>query len=277
MAKMRVGGNAKARVFFDSQPDWDWKQPLSERYNSKAAALYRDRIAVESTGQEWSMETSTARDYVSRSIPMHKSASTGQFKGSQGTGKSVQPAAGQWEESEWSSYQSSNSYQSGAAIASNHIPEEITRAKDQFFSQRTAENASRPDDLPPSQGGRYTGFGNTATRPPPRSQSEFDFGSAWSTFSQLASKATESAVKISSIATQKATEIAGSVNEKVCRPAFHRKIYPFICFWFLLFIMFAICMGQVKDGSLTSNLQPLVSTLSSKVCFRILAPDLVTN
>jgi ADP-ribosylation factor GTPase-activating protein 1 len=151
---------------------------------------------------------------------MHKSASTGQFKSSTEAGKktsSSKQSASQWEESEWSSYQSNSSYQSGAGAGSGvPIPEEITRAKDNFFSQRQAENASRPDHLPPSQGGRYTGFGNTAAGPPPRSQSEFDFGNAWSTFSSLASKATESAVKISNIAAQKATEIAGNVNEKVC-------------------------------------------------------------
>ena len=244
LAKMKAGGNAKARQFFDSQPDWDWKQALSERYNSKAAALYRDKIACESAGQEWSIETSGARDYVSRSIPMHKSASTGQFKGSQAGARAGanSQSASQWEESEWSSYQSNSSYQSGAVIANpNHIPEEITRAKDQFFSQKTAENASRPDDLPPSQGGRYTGFGNTASRPPPRSQSEFDFGSAWSTFSQLASKATESAVKISSIATQKATEIAGTVNEKVC-PAYSL----FYAFDFMIFVLLFFVVERLR-------------------------------
>lgn len=237
LAKMKVGGNSKARHFFDSQPDWDWKQALSERYNSRAAALYRDKIATESAGQEWSIETSSAKDYVSRSIPMHKSASTGQFKGS---AAQKQQSASQWQESEWSSYQSNSSYQSGAAIGSDHIPEEITRAKDQFFSQRTAENASRPDDLPPSQGGKYTGFGNTASRPPPRSQSEFDFGSAWSTFSQLASKATESAVKISSIATQKATEIAGTVNEKVIFVFVILLVTFDLLFFFVLFLFFIL-------------------------------------
>lgn len=45
LAKMKVGGNKKAKEFLNSQPDWDWKLPLNERYNTLAAALYRDKVA----------------------------------------------------------------------------------------------------------------------------------------------------------------------------------------------------------------------------------------
>lgn len=217
LAKMKVGGNLKAKNFFDSQEDWNWKSSLNDRYNSKAAALYRDKIATEAAGNSWSIETSTAKDYQSRTIP--KSASTGQFtqSGSTSNSKSSKASNGKnhWQETDWSTYQTS-SYQDGGAA--NTIPEEVTRAKEDFFSRRQQENANRPSDLPPSQGGRYAGFGNTVN-PPTRSQSEFDFGNVlqggWSSLSLLASKAGESAAKISSIASQRATELAGTVNEKV--------------------------------------------------------------
>ena len=217
LAKMKVGGNAKAKAFFNSQSDWNWKDSLNERYNSKAAALYRDKIATEAAGNEWSIETSSAKDYQSRSIP--KSASTGQFHSNENTSKKTNKSSNgnknHWQESEWTSYQSSSYQESGGA---SFIPEEVCRAKEDFFSRRQAENATRPDHLPPSQGGKYSGFGNTVN-PPSRSQSEFDFGNViqggWSSLSLLASKASESAVKISSIASQKASELAGSVNDKV--------------------------------------------------------------
>lgn len=32
---------------------------------------------------------------------------------------------------------------------------------EQYFERMGAENASRPDHLPPSQGGKYAGFGNS--------------------------------------------------------------------------------------------------------------------
>lgn len=41
LKKMEIGGNRKAREFFDQQSDWNWKAPINDRYNTKAAALYR--------------------------------------------------------------------------------------------------------------------------------------------------------------------------------------------------------------------------------------------
>lgn len=38
--------------------------------------------------------------------------------------------------------------------------------KEQFFAGRMAANASRPDHLPPSQGGKYVGFGSGGGAPP---------------------------------------------------------------------------------------------------------------
>merc|ERR1712210_52807 len=70
--------------------------------------------------------------------------------------------------------------------------------------------------LPPSQGGRYSGFGNQVESGPPRSSSVNDFyeGSvngitnSWSAFSFGASK-------LSEIATLKSTEVYGTVSERV--------------------------------------------------------------
>lgn len=44
LEKMKVGGNRNARVFFESQPDWHDDMSVSKKYNTKAAALYRDKV-----------------------------------------------------------------------------------------------------------------------------------------------------------------------------------------------------------------------------------------
>jgi len=44
LEKMKVGGNRKARRFLESQPDYSKSMSLMEKYNSKAAALYRDKV-----------------------------------------------------------------------------------------------------------------------------------------------------------------------------------------------------------------------------------------
>ena len=44
LEKMKIGGNRSARVFFEMQTDYDDKMSLQEKYNSRAAALYRDKV-----------------------------------------------------------------------------------------------------------------------------------------------------------------------------------------------------------------------------------------
>jgi len=44
LEKMKVGGNRKAKDFFKSQSDYSEGMSLQDKYNSKAAALYRDKV-----------------------------------------------------------------------------------------------------------------------------------------------------------------------------------------------------------------------------------------
>ncbi len=51
--------------------------------------------------------------------------------------------------------------------SSGYSREEVNASvanKDSFFANLKAENNSRPDDLPPSQGGKYAGFGSSSVR-----------------------------------------------------------------------------------------------------------------
>ena len=46
LEKMKVGGNRNGRVFFEAQEDWDESAGIKDRYNTKAAALYRDKVMI---------------------------------------------------------------------------------------------------------------------------------------------------------------------------------------------------------------------------------------
>merc|ERR1712088_258533 len=82
-------------------------------------------------------------------------------------------------------------------------------------------------NLPPSQGGRYSGFGNQVESGPPRSSSVNDFyegsvnglTSSWSAFSIGASRLTErmseAGKKLTEVATQKSSDVYGTVSDKV--------------------------------------------------------------
>uniref|UniRef100_A0A8C9A349 ADP-ribosylation factor GTPase-activating protein 1 n=1 Tax=Prolemur simus TaxID=1328070 RepID=A0A8C9A349_PROSS len=44
LEKMKAGGNAKFREFLEAQEDYDPRWSLQEKYNSRAAALFRDKV-----------------------------------------------------------------------------------------------------------------------------------------------------------------------------------------------------------------------------------------
>ncbi|XP_018896037.1 ADP-ribosylation factor GTPase-activating protein 1 isoform X2 [Bemisia tabaci] len=214
LEKMKVGGNEKAREFFDSQEDWDDTLPIQQRYNTKAAALYRDKIATLAQGKTWDPETSSAKNFVSPTIGGRSSSSkTPQRQTSQPSNEPPNYS---------NSYQDQNisSYQN---MTNSQL---IRDEKEAFFARKQNENAMRRDDLPPSQGGKYAGFGYSMDSNMPKSSSQDVFGTAassfasgWSLFSssatKFASKATESAIKIGGIATQKAMELGSTVQDKV--------------------------------------------------------------
>ena len=43
---MKSGGNNKAKEFLEGQADWKAGGNISANYNSKAAALYRDKVVI---------------------------------------------------------------------------------------------------------------------------------------------------------------------------------------------------------------------------------------
>ncbi|XP_015586322.1 ADP-ribosylation factor GTPase-activating protein 1 isoform X2 [Cephus cinctus] len=187
LEKMKVGGNRNAREFLDSQPDWDESMPISHKYNTKAAALYRDKIATLARGENWSPSSASAKLFTSTSPQEGKTQEYGSYQGDQSP-----------------SYQNINS-------------PSFKSQTESFFARKQNENASRPDDLPPNQGGKYGGFGYQMD-PLPKSSSQEFFGTAvsslasgWSMFStsatKIASKATENAIKIGGIATQKVGDL----------------------------------------------------------------------
>jgi len=98
----------------------------------------------------------------------------------------------------------------------------IKAQTENFFSRVQSENATRSEHVPPSQGGKYAGFGNSNYQPPPRSASVevFDtavssLSSGWSMLSLGALKAASKAVELGSKATECATEYSSTISEKM--------------------------------------------------------------
>ncbi|KAM6456062.1 ADP-ribosylation factor GTPase-activating protein 1 isoform 4-T5 [Liasis olivaceus] len=107
LEKMKAGGNLKFREFLESQDDYDPCWSLQEKYNSKAAALFRDKVAMLAEGKEWSIETSAARNW---SPPQPKVALSSAHRSSvgqpQNAGTTSDKAFEDWLNDEVGSYQS---------------------------------------------------------------------------------------------------------------------------------------------------------------------------
>ncbi|KAM7326713.1 hypothetical protein ACRRTK_013080 [Alexandromys fortis] len=64
LEKMKAGGNAKFREFLEAQEDYEPSWSLQDKYSSKAAALFRDKVATLAEGREWSLESSPAQNWT---------------------------------------------------------------------------------------------------------------------------------------------------------------------------------------------------------------------
>ncbi|CAL8131506.1 unnamed protein product [Orchesella dallaii] len=237
LEKMKAGGNRKAKDFLESQEDYDPNMGIQQKYNTSAAALYRDKIQTEAQGSSWD-ENSAKKTVKAGRASVKKAAHTSSSNSSSANGssrdfpKSVSTptfpknAGG----GGGSSYSNGGGYQNGGDATDfysggSSYQAAATGGSLTFADKKKIENAGRPENLTPAEGGRYTGFGYTMDTPP-RSQSTEVFDTAvtsltkgWSMFSlaatKIASTASENAWKISGIASQKAQELHGSVTEKV--------------------------------------------------------------
>eukprot|EP00057_Strongylocentrotus_purpuratus_P023658 XP_011678132.1 PREDICTED: ADP-ribosylation factor GTPase-activating protein 1 [Strongylocentrotus purpuratus] len=256
LEKMKAGGNNTAREFIKGQPDYDPNWSFQEKFNSKAAALFRDKVLTEANGETWSIETSKARNHIpytakkmnlsaASSSSIHHSNSSPSFGGGRGgggggggglynSGGAAQPGGGGHGSDDWE-------MQYGMSKS------EITKNKEDYFDRKKAENANRPDNLPPSQGGKYTGFGNTPMPTENQSDAMASLSSGWASFTVGASKflsaTKEGAVKIGSAASQKTQEYAAKMNENMIKPT----------------------KEKVNEGTLFTDISTGTKSLASKV------------
>jgi len=134
---MEKGGNNACKAFFAAAPQFDPTMSIAERYSTPFAEDYKEKLTAEIEGREW---VPTPRKAPTPTAPKRVVA-TG--IGSDGS-RSASPAAPQ-----------------KPGLGADQ------RAKnEEYFSRLGSANSNRPDHLPPSQGGKYGGFGSTSSEPP---------------------------------------------------------------------------------------------------------------
>ena len=136
LKKMQVGGNGKMNGFFEKY-GVSKGTGIVDKYNSPAAEFYREVIKAAAEGRTYTPPDPKSAEARGRLPPPQPRVSA------QSTSQNA--ASGQYRMEDL---------------------ERSAAGKDDFFAQRQRENAMRPDHLPPSQGGKYVGFGSTpAPRP----------------------------------------------------------------------------------------------------------------
>ena len=132
MARMEMGGNEAWRSFWEEKERGRrWVDvPLEERYGGEVAEEWKERLACKAEGKEF---TGLPR----KNEPLKK-------KMAGGTGEGT-PAR-------------------TASPAGSFGPGSRKEQNESYFARLGNENAHRSANLPPSQGGKYGGFGSEPSR-----------------------------------------------------------------------------------------------------------------
>lgn len=137
--RMELGGNARATDFFKGYPEYRPNMPIKEKYNADFAEDYREKLAATCTGVEWVKSVRKPKP-----APISRTASPASF----------------------SSAPTSRPQQA--------VSESQKAQNESFFATMGNKNATRSSELPPSQGGKYVGFGSGAVEQPKTGRTALD-------------------------------------------------------------------------------------------------------
>ncbi|KAL9294901.1 unnamed protein product [Arabidopsis thaliana] len=220
--KMEAGGNERLNKFF-AQYGIAKETDIISKYNSNAASVYRDRIQALAEGRPWN-DPPVVKE-ANKKPPL--------AQGGYGNNNNNNNNGG------WDSWDNDDSYKSdmrrnqsandfrasgnreGAHVKSKSSEDIYTRSqleasaagKESFFARRMAENESKPEGLPPSQGGKYVGFGSSSAPPPRNNQQDDVFSVVSQGFGRLSLVAASAAQSAASVVQTGTKEFTSKVKE----------------------------------------------------------------
>ncbi|PLW04581.1 hypothetical protein PCANC_28864 [Puccinia coronata f. sp. avenae] len=149
LEKMKLGGNGKWKQWCKEHggaENYSSEMTIPELYNTHFAAQYRDKLVAEAEGREWT-PSDTPPTLV---VPQDPEGSMGLRKPRAQLGHKLGI--------------SSRTSSAGSSRAGTPTLQANRKAENEaYFSSLGSVNAQRSEDLPPSQGGKYVGFGSSAS------------------------------------------------------------------------------------------------------------------
>ncbi|KAK1561802.1 hypothetical protein Q3G72_000802 [Acer saccharum] len=232
--KMESGGNERLNTFL-SQYGIAKETDIVTKYNTNSASIYRDRIQALAEGRSW-RDPPVVKETLNggRSKPPLAHGGGGGGGGSRNGNSGSNGGWDNWDNDDFKSssdirrnqsvsdFRGGSGANGGMPARSKSTQDIYTRAqleasaanKESFFSQKLAENESRPEGIPPSKGGKFVGFGSS---PAPMQRNTNQQGDVLSAVSQgfgrlslVAASAAQSAANVVQAGTK---EITSKVRE----------------------------------------------------------------
>ena len=171
LALMAAGGNKPWQTFFDNHQTNKLEgrtfedSTIAERYEGEVGEEYKERLAAKADGREYVPEPAEAKERRRAEADKRKKQFAGVAAGSNSGSRSGSPAPGvpnplSRTQSGLSNKPSSRSASPALGTAAASSAAARRQNNEAFFARMGAENAARPADLPPSQGGKFAGFGS---------------------------------------------------------------------------------------------------------------------
>ncbi|KAL6998323.1 putative ADP-ribosylation factor GTPase-activating protein agd6 [Sarracenia purpurea var. burkii] len=230
LKKMEAGGNEQLNSFF-AQYGIPKETDIVAKYNTNAAAVYRDRIQSLAESRPW-RDPPVVKESIgaSKRKPPLSGGGRDPNIGSNGGWDS-------WDNNDDGGFRSSvdvrrnrsvSDFRSGGGEGvpsrSRSTEDIYTRSqlevsaanKESFFARKMVENESRPEGVPPSQGGKYVGFGSSPgpATSVPRNNTQDDVLSAvtqgFGRLSMVAASAAQSAANVVQASTK---ELSSKMRE----------------------------------------------------------------
>ncbi|KAF7301945.1 ArfGap-domain-containing protein [Mycena indigotica] len=172
LKRMQIGGNAAFKQFMKSyepaeQGGYKENNSAYDIYHCWAASQYREKLDAEIAGKSWAPSAPPPP-----TLPSNDSAAAGLRK----SRASARSATGSSLRGDSASPASFGSGRQTPDLGANG-PADQKSANESYFANLGAANAARSADLPPSQGGRYAGFGSTPS-PAPSQHPSYGMSSA---------------------------------------------------------------------------------------------------
>ncbi|KAF8068451.1 maoI [Scenedesmus sp. PABB004] len=220
LKKMQAGGNGALNEFF-KQYGVPKHTEIRDKYNNRVAEIYREKVKAAVEGRPFTPPPPSAVQVSLPSAGAPRAGANGLTNGSgprAGGGAGARDEWGDWGGGAGGGGGGAPGGAPGGASGGFSSGSEYTRSqllasaahKEEFFARKMQENHSRPDHLPPSQGGKYVGFGSGGTppRPPPPAPGVDDVAA-------LLSKGLASLGQVAGAAASTATTVVSSGTQNI--------------------------------------------------------------